>query len=458
MYSKGAFNKFPDFFVQTFKIVVGSWKFSILLLYILWDDWPIFMISDSNQQLQQQLEYTLQKPNCFSWWISKMQSGREDTLEERYAIKFCFKLGKSARETYGILQIAFRPSCMNRAWVFEWHMRFNEGRESVRDDERCGRSKEVSTTELIGQIKDFMDKDRRASVEIISAQFDVSVGTVHTIIREAIKMRKICAKFVPRVLREDQKERRCRDSREMVELINSDPAVLDALVTYNESWIYCYDPETKRQTSQWKHAGSPRPKKARQSKSTHKLFMVPFSDRADMIYMHRVPTGQTVNKEYYVEVLREFRKRFRRKRPALFKSVQWHFHQDNAPVHNSILVTNYLSKMDIKTVPQPPYSPDLTPCDFWLFPKLKEKLRGCRYETIEEMKEAVTKVIETLTQEDFHRAFQKLLERYNKGIAAGGDYFEGDKSFMCLLSIKKSLQTYLMSLVCLHWRRNSLIY
>ena len=65
-------------------------------------------------------------------------------------------------------------------------------------------------------------------------------------------------------------------------------------------------------------------------------------------------------------------------------------------------------------------------CDFWLFPKLNEKLRGCRYETIEEMKEAMTKVIDTLTQEDFHGAFQKLLERYNKCIAAGGDYFEGD--------------------------------
>ena len=82
--------------------------------------------------------------------------------------------------------------------------------------------------------------------------------------------------------------------------------------------------------------------------------------------------------------------------------------------------------MGIKTVPHPPYSRDLAPCDFWLFPRL----RGCRYETIEEMKEAVTKVIDTLTQDDFHGAFQKLLLRYNKCIAAGGDYFEVDLSFM----------------------------
>ena len=78
--------------------------------------------------------------------------------------------------------------------------------------------------------------------------------------------------------------------------------------------------------------------------------------------------------------------------------------------------------MGIKTVPHPPCSPDFAPCDIWLF----RKLRGCRYETIEEMKEAVTKVIDTITQEDIYGAFQNVLERYNKYIAAGGDYFEGN--------------------------------
>ena len=136
----------------------------------------------------------------------------------------------------------------------------------------------------------------------------------------------------------------------------------------------------------------------------------------------------------------EFRKRFLGKRPALFKSGQWDFQQDNAPVHNSILVTHYLTKMGIKTVPHRPYSPDLAPCDFWLF----LKLRGCRYETIEEMKEAVTTVMDTLTKEDFHEAFEKLLEQYNKCIAAGGDCFEGDWSFLCVISIKAPRICYIV--------------
>ena len=161
-----------------------------------------------------------------------MLSGREDTLEELYATKLCFKLGKNATETYGMLQTAFGASCINRASVFEWHKRFKEGRESLWVDERCGRSKEVNTPDLIGQ-------------------------------RVRIRVRVTMLRF-----------------------------------------------------------------------------------------------------------LREFSKRFRRKRPALLKSSQWHFHQDNVPVHNSILVTDYLNKMGIKTVPHPPYSPDLAPCDFCFYTTL----------------------------------------------------------------------------------------
>ena len=140
---------FQNFFVWAFKIVIDSWKFTMLLLYIWWDDWHISMMSGLNEQLQQELEYTLLKPECHSWWISKIQSV---TLEERYAIKFCFRLRKNVTETYRILQTAFGASCINRASVaFEWHNRFKESKESVRDDERCGRSKEVNIPELICQ-------------------------------------------------------------------------------------------------------------------------------------------------------------------------------------------------------------------------------------------------------------------------------------------------------------------
>ena len=104
---------FQTFFVQAFKIVVESWQFSMLLLYILWDDWPIFSVSGSNEQLQQQLEYTLLKPECHSWWISKMQSEPEDNLEEIYAIKLCYKLGKIPQKRME----CFRLLLEHLAWI-----------------------------------------------------------------------------------------------------------------------------------------------------------------------------------------------------------------------------------------------------------------------------------------------------------------------------------------------------
>ena len=104
---RGAYDKFPDFFAWAFKIGLDFWTFSMLLLYILWDDWPIFVISGSNEQLQQELEYTLLKPDCHGWWISKMQSWRKDTLEERYAIKFCFKLVKMPQKRMECFKLLF---------------------------------------------------------------------------------------------------------------------------------------------------------------------------------------------------------------------------------------------------------------------------------------------------------------------------------------------------------------
>ena len=128
IYIRGAYDKFPDFFVWEFKIVVDAWKLTMLLLYILWDDWPIFiffMISASNEQLQQQLEYTLIKPDCHSWRISKIQY---DTLEERYAIKLCFKIEKMPQKRME----CFWPLLEHLAWI---EHQFLSG---IRDSRKAG--------------------------------------------------------------------------------------------------------------------------------------------------------------------------------------------------------------------------------------------------------------------------------------------------------------------------------
>ena len=282
---------------------------------------------------------------------------------------------------------------------------------------RCGRSKEVRTPELIGQIKNFMDKDRCVSIERISAQFDVSVGTVYTIIREELKMRKICANFVPRVLREDQKERRCHDSREMVELINSDPAVLDALVTCDESWIYCYDPETKLDQLLW-----PRDQEfpvetcwlsQTQEGQTEQIHPQTFDDPFFLQHWHDLhPLGSHWTESQQGILCWGFKGvqediPWEEASSLQIGSVAFPPGQCTSPqLHPSHRLFDQDGHQDSSSAS---LYPDLAPCDFWLFPKLKEKLRGCRYERIEEMKEAVTKVIDTLTQEDFHGGLPEVV-------------------------------------------------
>ena len=244
------------------------------------------MISASNEQLQQEFEYTLLKPDCHIWWISKMQSRHEDTLEEQYAIKFFLKLGKNAMQWK--LDLLLWPRDQTTEFPVEG----------------C-----------------WLSQTQESQIEQIYQQtFDDPAFWQYW----------------------------------------HDLHALGSHWTDSQQGILCWGSKGVQEEISSEEA------------STLQIGSVAF------------PPGQCT-------------------------SPQLH------PCHR------LFAKMGIKTVPHRPYSPDVAPCDFWLFPKL----RGCRYETIEEMKEAVTKVIDTLTQEDFDGAFQKLLERY-KCIAAGEDYFEAD--------------------------------
>ena len=142
---------FQTYLVQAFNIVVDSWTFTMLLLYIVWDDRQFFYDFWLKWTATAVIRIHLTKA-----WLSQLVNFKNAIRSSGHfrrtiCNKFCVKRGKNARETYGMLQTVFGPSCMNRVSVCKWHMTFKEGRESVRDDERCGRSKEVNTPELIGQ-------------------------------------------------------------------------------------------------------------------------------------------------------------------------------------------------------------------------------------------------------------------------------------------------------------------
>jgi len=160
-------------------------------------------------------------------------------------------------------------------------------------------------------------QDRRITVREPVDEVGVSIGLVHTILSADLGLR-VSAKFVPKLLTMEQKQLRLEIAQDMLDCIESDSNFLNTVITGDESWVYGYDPETKAQSSQWRHSSSPRPKKARQVRSNVKVLLTVFLDSPGVVHHEYAPQGQTVTKHYYEGVLRRLRNALRRKRPDLW--------------------------------------------------------------------------------------------------------------------------------------------
>ena len=176
-----------------------------------------------------------------------------------------------------------------------------------------------------------------------------------------------------------------------------------------------------------RRSGSQRPKKARQVRSHVKVLLTVFFDCRGVVHHEFLPQGRTVNKEYYLQVMRNLREAICQRLPDLWKNKNWLLHHDNAPAHTSLLVGKFLAKNNTLIMPQPLYSPDLAPCDYFLFPKLKRPIKGRRYDTIEEIKAASKEELNKITKNDFLKCFEDWKKRWHKCIFSDGDYFERDK-------------------------------
>lgn len=346
--------------------------------------------------------------------------------EQRVAVKFCAKLGKSASETFNMLQTAYSDDAMKRATCFKWHARFKDGRQSIKDDERPGRPSTSTDDSHVDKINTLVRSNRRLTVRELAEECEISVGSCHEILTAKLNMRRVTAKFVPRLMTDDQKACRIHTCQELLERSEEDENFLSRIITGDESWVYGYDIETKVQSSQWVGQRSPRPKKARQVRSKVKVMLLVFFDAEGLVHHEYLPEGTTVNQTYYIEVLKRVRDAIRRKRPEMWRSGDWFLHHDNAPAHSAIKTREFLAKHSITVLPHPPYSPDLAPCDFFLFPKLKKPLKGRRFETIPEIKANATNELKNITKELFHDCFQTWKHRWDKCVRRGGEYFEGD--------------------------------
>ncbi|GFT44632.1 histone-lysine N-methyltransferase SETMAR [Trichonephila clavipes] len=318
-----------------------------------------------------------------------------ERTEQRIGIKFCFNLGKSCAETIEMLQKAFKDECMGKTQIKEWYGRFKNCRTSVDSDPRSGRPSTGTSSHNVERVRVAVEQDRRLTVRELEDEIRITKSTVWRILTENLGMTRVCAKFIPKLLSDQQKNLRLEIAQDNLEMINMEVSV-----------------------------GATAEKSPSKSKQ-HQVNVVVFFYYEGIVHHEYAHTGQKINKEYYVEVLKRLRNAIRRKRPQLRESGDWLLHHDNAPAHTSNLVQQYLSKHSIAQLRQPPYSPDIAPCDFWLFPRLKMPLKGHRFDNKQTVETNATNALKAISKTDFQECFNKWKHRYEQLVQPNGDYFEG---------------------------------
>jgi len=212
-------------------------------------------------------------------------------------------------------------------------------------------------------------------------------------------------KMVPRNLTKQQRDVQVSVCAELLEQVEPDSELMERVITGDESRFFQYDPETKRQSLEWRSKGSPRQKKPCMSKSKVKCMLMCFFDSMGIVHKEWVPAGQTVNQYYYKDILERLRKRVIQVRPNI--ATNWILHHDNAPAHAAFSVVQFLTSKGITVMLQPPYSPDLVPCDFFLFKKAKSAMKGHHFESTEDIQRSVTQALNNIPQAAFQECYKQ---------------------------------------------------
>ncbi len=328
------------------------------------------------------------------------------------------------------LRVLFGREMLTERSIRGWWKSFKTGarnKDNISDKKKPGRPRSARTDATATLVLSLVLDDHRITLEQLQQETHLSIGTLHTILHKDLHMSRIAAKFMPRLLSDEQKSHRMVISQEWLDRIEGDNTVLDQIITGDESWMWCYDPETKQQSSQWLRQGvDPRPKKCLRGKSYRKVLMTVFFDSQGII--HKEYAASTITSEAYIVTLMNLRDSIHVNRPNLWRHHNWILLDDNASAHKSYDTLEFHRQVCTDRGPHPPYSPDLAPCDFFLFPKLKAKLHGVNHGNVDRLKQAVEAGLAQFTRQDFTMCFQNLVHRWERCIVADGAYFEGDKN------------------------------
>ena len=339
-------------------------------------------------------------------------------------IKYFVLKGLSPTEIKNEINSTLGESAPSFSTIKKWAAEFKRGRTSIEDDDRSGRPCTATSDEIIGKIHNAVLDDRRIKIHELADIVKISEERVRYIIHHHLDMKKLSARWVPRLLTIDQKRQRMNLSIQCLQMFQLNPnEFLRRFVTVDETWVHHHTPETKQQSKQWVEAGSSAPKKAKVVPSAGKVMATVFWDAKGIILIDYLEKGKTITGVYYASLLSKLNDEIKNKRPHLARKKVL-FHHDNAPAHSSTVAQAKLHDLRYELLPHPAYSPDLAPSDFFLFPNLKRSLAGKRFRSNEEVQCETDSYFEALDKSYYADGIKRLEYRWNKCIELQGDYVE----------------------------------
>jgi histone-lysine N-methyltransferase SETMAR len=345
----------------------------------------------------------------------------DNGFKQKAVIEFLVFEGNAAKEISERLKNVYRECALSYASVRRWVTHFKSGSSSVTDKPRSGRPSTAVTEENKTLVDELIRSDRRVTVREIVEKIETGHNAVQNIISE-LGYSKVCARWVPRQLTDELKQSRRDVCAELLERYRMEgDQFMNSIITGDESWAHHYEAETKRQSMQWHHLGSPSPKKFKCSQSAGKVMITVFWDHHGLVFIDFLPKGETVNSHRYQDTLKKLARAIRVKRPNMQNVI---LHHDNARPHTAHTTTAAIAAKGWTVLPHPAYSPDLAPSDFHMFGPLKNYLRGQKFEDDDAVKTAVRAWFRQCSPNFFSNGFINWRNRWEKCVARNGDYIE----------------------------------
>lgn len=345
-------------------------------------------------------------------------------FKQRAVVEFLTAEKVAPIEIHRRLKAVYGNDCIDVSTVRRWANRCansEPGRANLRDANRSGRPLTVTNESDKAKVDELIKHDRRVTQRTIAIELGISQERVGHMINE-LGYRKVCARWVPRSLTTEMKASRLEIcQRLLLQYENEGEEFLYSIVTADETWVHHYEPETKRQSMEYHHKDSPAKKKFKALPSVGKIMATVFWDAEGVIHVEFLEPGTTINSERYIRTLKNLKKRLTRVRKHKRNILLQH---DNARPHTAHATVEAIHNLNFTVLPHPAYSPDLAPCDYHLFPKMKESLRGKRYDSNDDVMNTVRTWLRKQSVEFYCDGIQKLVHRWRKCVAVRGTYVE----------------------------------